>query len=57
MVSLVWFCEKICLLENRDATMKNMCPKSSEWLASVGIHTIRKKLHPFSFHFWLDAIR
>jgi DNA transformation protein len=36
----VTFCEKIRLLKNGDEKMKNMGPKSSEWLASVGIHTL-----------------
>ena len=34
------FYEKIRLLKNGDEMMKNMGRKSSEWLASVGIHTL-----------------
>ena len=34
------FCEKISLLKHGDEIMKNMGPKSREWLASVGIHTL-----------------
>jgi len=33
-------CEKIGLLGNGDERMKNIGPKSTEWLASVGIHTL-----------------
>lgn len=36
----MWFCEKIRLLKHGDEIMKNIGPKSSEWLASVGIHTL-----------------
>jgi DNA transformation protein and related proteins len=32
--------EKIRLLKQGAEMMKNMGPKSSEWLASVGIHTL-----------------
>jgi DNA transformation protein and related proteins len=40
LFALICICEKIRLLGNGDERMKNMDPKSSEWLAAVGIHSL-----------------
>jgi DNA transformation protein and related proteins len=40
LFALICICEKIRLLGNGDEPMKNMGPRSSEWLAAVGIHSL-----------------